>query len=83
MRFHVPSFMLGFATGVAAVKLYPRLRPLLTEIAAVGYRVADSLRARVARAREDLEDRAAAARAVARGHRPDGAAPSASSAGPS
>jgi hypothetical protein len=75
MRFHLPSFLLGCATGVALKALAPRLKPLFVHVAAVGFRLADAVRTQAARRREDLQDLIAEARARARGEwRPDEAA---------
>ncbi len=69
MRFHLPSFLLGYGAGAGSVLLAKRLRPLLVELAAAVYGLVDSLGARVAMQREDLEDLLAEARARARGKR--------------
>ncbi len=66
MKFHLPSFFLGFAAGAAFVAARRRLRPLLVEAGAIGYRFVDAVVARVAMGREDLEDVLAEARARAR-----------------
>jgi len=67
MRFHLPSYLLGVATGVTGAAVVDRLRPLAVELATGCYRVADALMLRTARAREDLSDLLAEARARARG----------------
>ena len=69
MVFHFGSYTLGFASGVAAAKLTPRLRKLGLELATVGFRMFDGLTVRMARKREDLEDLVAEARARARARR--------------
>jgi hypothetical protein len=66
MRFHLPSFLIGYAAGAATAVLSHRLRPLLLEIATAAYRVGDVVVARLATTREDLEDLVAEARARAR-----------------
>jgi len=66
MRFHLPSFLVGYAAGVASAVLAPRLRPLALDVAAAAYRLFDSVAVRVARGREDIEDLLAEARARAR-----------------
>ena len=75
MRFHLPSYLLGVATGASAAALAPRLRPLLLELATSCYRIADAVMVRVARSRENVSDLLAEARARARGRiaraRPD------------
>ena len=67
MRFHLPSFLLGVATGASGAALAPRLRPLVLEIATDCYRVIDAAMLRLARGREDIADLLAEARARARG----------------
>jgi hypothetical protein len=64
MKLHWSSFLFGSLLG--AVLVSRRLRPLLLEIATAGYRVADSVAARMAMRREDLEDLLAEARARVR-----------------
>jgi hypothetical protein len=66
MRFHLPSFMLGVATGASGAALAPRLRPLVLEIATGYYRIFDAAMLRIARGRENLSDLAAEARSRAR-----------------
>lgn len=66
MRFHLPSFLLGVATGASGAALAPRLRPLVLEIATDCYRVIDAAMLRLARGREDVADLLAEARARAR-----------------
>ena len=70
MRFHVPSFVLGFLTGVTAKAVAPRVRPVALEIATVAYRLARAVTTHAARRREDFEDLLAEARARARGEAP-------------
>ena len=53
--------------GAGAVLLLPRLRPVLVELATAAYKFADSVSARLAMRREDLEDVLAEAKARARG----------------
>jgi hypothetical protein len=67
MRFHLPSYLLGVATGASGAALAPRLRPIVLEIATGCYRVADAVMVRVARGRENISDLLAEARARARG----------------
>jgi hypothetical protein len=67
MKFHLPSYLLGVATGASGAALAPRVKPLFVEIATACYRVADALVVRLARGREDLSDLLAEARARARG----------------
>ena len=66
MRFHLPSFLIGCAVGAAAVVALPRLRPIAEELATAAYKLYDAAMARVAAAREDVEDFFAEARARAR-----------------
>lgn len=67
MRFHLPSYLLGVLTGAAGAALSDRLRPIAVELATGCYRVADAMMLRTARAREDISDLLAEARARARG----------------
>jgi hypothetical protein len=69
MKFDLPSFLLGCAVGATGAALAPRLRPLVLEMATGVYRLGDAVARRVARAREDLEDLLAEAKARARGWR--------------
>jgi hypothetical protein len=66
MKFHLPSFLLGCATGAAVKSLAPRLKPVVLEVVTAGYRIADKVTSGAARRREDLEDLFAEARARAR-----------------
>jgi hypothetical protein len=66
MKFHLPSYLLGVATGASGAALAPRLRPVVVEIATGCYRIYDSLLLRVARARENASDLLAEAHARAR-----------------
>lgn len=68
MRFHLPSYLLGVATGASGAALAPRLRPVVIEIATGCYRVYDAVMFRIARTREDASDLLAEARARARAH---------------
>lgn len=70
MKFHLPSFLLGYAAGGASVALWKHLRPLVVELATAGYRLADAVAARAVMKREDFEDVLAEARARARAHSP-------------
>jgi hypothetical protein len=63
MRFHFPSFALGWAAGVATAAVLPRLKPLLVELFAAGYGILDAVAVRAAVAREDFQDLVAEARA--------------------
>jgi len=72
MKFHLPSYLLGVATGAGGAALAPRLRPIALEVATTFYRAADAVMVRVARSRENFADLLAEARARARGVlRPD------------
>jgi hypothetical protein len=66
MRFHLPSYLLGVATGASGAALAPKLRPVALEIASTCYRVFDEVMYRIARARENTSDLFAEARARAR-----------------
>jgi len=65
MRFHLPSFLIGYGAGVASALLAPRLKPVAQALATAGYRFADAIAVAVARRREDLSDLMAEARARA------------------
>jgi hypothetical protein len=67
MRFHLPSFIIGYAAGAGTAALADRFRPLAVEIATSVYRAFDALAARLVIVREDVEDVLAEARARARG----------------
>ncbi len=66
MKFHLPSFLIGVATGATSTALASRLRPIALEVATGCYRVADAFVVRIARSRENLSDLLAEARARAR-----------------
>jgi hypothetical protein len=66
MRFHWPSFLIGYGAGVGSAALSRRFRPLMLEVATTLYRTFDSLAAQLVMRREDLEDLLAEARARAR-----------------
>jgi hypothetical protein len=67
MRFHFPSFVIGFGAGMATVVIGRHLRPVLVEVATAAYQVADAVAARIFMVQEDVEDVLAEARARARG----------------
>lgn len=67
MKFHVPSYLLGVATGASGAVLAPRLRPVVLELTTGCYRIADAVMVRIARGREAISDLLAEARALARG----------------
>ena len=69
MRFHFPSFVLGYAAGASTVLLANQLRPIAVEVANGAYQVWDAIWARVAMFGEDVEDVLAEARARARSSR--------------
>ncbi|HEY5925687.1 MAG TPA: hypothetical protein VIV11_28570 [Kofleriaceae bacterium] len=66
MIFHLPSYILGVATGASGAVLAPRLRPIVLELATACYRVLDAMMVRAARSRENFSDLLAEARARAR-----------------
>lgn len=66
MKFHLPSYLLGVATGASGAALASRLRPVVLELATGCYRVYDAALYRLARARENTADLFAEARARAR-----------------
>jgi hypothetical protein len=67
MRFHLPSFVLGYAAGAGSAMAWDRIRPLLVEVAAATYRAFDGLAARAIMVREDVQDLLAEARQRVRG----------------
>jgi hypothetical protein len=67
MKFHWPSFVLGYGAGLATQEASRRLRPVLLAVASNAYRFADALVARLVMQREAVEDFFAEARARARG----------------
>lgn len=69
MKLHLPSFLLGASFGATGAVVAPRLRPLALEVATVFYRIGDTALVRIARAREDLSDLLAEAKARARKRR--------------
>jgi hypothetical protein len=56
VTFHLPSYLLGCATGAAIVGAHDALRPLAVELGALGLQVARAGRALVERQKESLED---------------------------
>lgn len=66
MKFHWPSFLLGYGAGASTVLVGKHLRPVLVEVATAVYKVMDTVAAKAAMRQEDLEDVFAEARARAR-----------------
>jgi hypothetical protein len=66
MLFHLPSFALGYASGIATAVITPRLKPIGMELATAAFRLWDAMAVGAARRREDLQDLVAEARARAR-----------------
>ena len=66
MRFHLPSYLLGVATGASGAAIVTRMRPVVVELASGCYRLVDAIAFRAARAREDISDLLAEAHARAR-----------------
>jgi mRNA-degrading endonuclease toxin of MazEF toxin-antitoxin module len=66
MKFHVSSFIIGMAAGAAYVGMGKRAHPIVMELAAAGYRLADGLAAQAAVRMEDWQDMLAEAKARAR-----------------
>ncbi len=56
MKFHPPSFLLGFGSAVVVVATARRLKPAVVEIAALGLHLGRLGRAVVERQREHAED---------------------------
>lgn len=66
MKFHWPSFLLGYGAGASTVLMGKHMRPVLVEMAAAVYKFVDVVAARTAMRQEDLEDLLAEAKARAR-----------------
>jgi len=66
MKFHVPSFLLGFGTAAALIGARAALRPVLVELGALAVHLGRIGRAVVERQREDLEDLVAEVEEAAR-----------------
>lgn len=56
MKFHVPSFLLGFGTAAVLIGARAALRPAFVELVALGVHIGRMGRAVVERQREHLED---------------------------
>jgi len=56
MKFHPPSFLLGFASAIVIAATHKRLRPAVVEIAALGVHLGRLARGVVERQREHAED---------------------------
>ncbi|MDI1434382.1 hypothetical protein [Polyangium sorediatum] len=56
MKFHTPSFILGFGSAVVVMGTARRLKPAVVEIGALGLHLARLGRAVVERQREHAED---------------------------
>jgi hypothetical protein len=67
MKLHVPSFLIGVSLGAGGAAIAPRMRAVALEIATTFYKLGDAAVVRVARAREDVADLLAEAKARARG----------------
>ena len=67
MKFHWPSFLLGYGAGVGSAVIARHLRPFAVELGTAMWRLADGVVARIAILREDAEDVIVEARARARG----------------
>lgn len=65
MRFHFPSFLIGYAAGTTTVLLGRELKPIAIEGATAMYQLWDALWARAATLGEDIEDILVEARARA------------------
>ncbi len=75
MKFHLPSFLVGCGVGFASRSFAQHFRPVVREIATLGYRLAGAVTTRASRAREDVEDLLAEARAKAAGKTIDAGPP--------
>lgn len=67
MKFHWPSFLLGYGAGLGSAGLARHMRPFFVELATAAWRLADEIVGRVVMVREDVEDVVAEAKARARG----------------
>lgn len=56
MKFHPPSFVLGFGSAVVIMATRHRLRPVVVELSALGLHLARVTRALAERQREHVED---------------------------
>lgn len=56
MRFHVPSFLLGFGTAAVLIGARSALRPAVVELSALGVHLGRLGRAVISRQREHWED---------------------------
>lgn len=56
MKFHFPSFLLGFGSATVLITAKDTLRPVAVELASLGLHVARVGRALVLRQRERVED---------------------------
>jgi hypothetical protein len=65
MRFHLPSFALGFGAGAASATVVRGVRPLLVALGTAIVRGMDSLAAHMATLQEDVDDLVAESRARA------------------
>ena len=65
MRFHLPSFALGFGAGAASVTFARGVRPLVVVLGTAIVRGIDSLAAHMATLQEDADELVAASRARA------------------
>jgi len=65
MRFHLPSFVLGFGAGAASATVARGVRPLILALGTAIVRGVDSLAAHMAALQEDVDDLVAASRARA------------------
>ena len=68
MKFHWPSFLLGWGAGAASVLFARQMRPVLLELATAAYQLSDTIWARATMLQEDFED--VLAEAKTRAHRP-------------
>lgn len=65
MQFHLPSFLLGYGSGIVTALFADRLRPVLVELGAMAYRALGGAGAVLETRREDVEDILAEAKARA------------------
>ena len=65
MRFHLPSFALGFGAGAASATVVRGVRPLVAAVGTAIVRGIDSLAAHMVTLQEDVDDLVAESRARA------------------
>src|SRR5262245_8955416 len=62
MQFHLPSFLLGYGSGIATALFAKRLQPIVVQLGVMARQLVDRAGAVVSMRREDLEDAVAETR---------------------